>query len=116
MSARINYTEMHYKKVTATTEDTSTGTVIPDGETIYVSRLRSNGASDKAYVVLIYDNGGPSEKIFSSSKGDIDIIFDSTNPDNQITGNGTAKLQLCLINDDTALSPIIGGAYELTIL
>ena len=115
-SARICYTDSLYKIVLPETIDLSTGVIIPNGQTIAITRFRANGFSIEAYVFLVYDYGGNSERIFSSTKGDIDIIFDTTNINTQIIGDGIAKLQIALVNNSLTDSPIIGGAFEVTIL
>jgi hypothetical protein len=109
---RIAGAESKYLKVAANTTDATGGVVIPNGETWTVYRFVANGADPEAYVALIYDYQGGNEKIFASTKGDIDMLFDYTDPGCHITGDGVAKLQVIIINDNASETPIIGGLFE----
>lgn len=111
ISPRIDYSESHYKSAPASDTDCSTGSVIPSSQKIVVHTIRANGVSDTT-VIIVFDKDGGSEKIFTATTGDIDLSLDSTDTNNQITGDGTKKLQVCIINDRTVPSPIVGGAYE----
>ena len=113
-SAIINHSEMNYKKVGASTVDESTGVVIPNGQTIAMTRIRANGADPDVYVLVVYDYSGGSEKIFTSTRGDVDLLLDPSNPDNQITGDGVKILKIVIVNDKSILSPIVGGSFEAT--
>ena len=112
--AIISYSESLYEKVGAGEESSSDGAVIPNNEIISITRFRANGADPTAYVLLAWDWGGGDEKIFASTKGDVDLLFDSSNTDNQMTGDGVKKLQIIITNDNSTESPVIGGAYEAT--
>jgi len=111
ISPRIDYSESFYKSVAASTTECSTGSVIADGKDIAVHLIRLNGAID-AHVMIVFDKDGAGEKIFSSTSGDINITIDTSDTNSQMTGDGVKKLQVCVINDKTVPSPIIGGAYE----
>lgn len=110
---RIDYAETFYRKVEATTELESTGITIPDGETVGIYRIRGNGCDPSAYVALVWDHEGENEKVFVSTKGDIDTTLDPTLEINQLTGDGTTKLILLLTNNNSTESPYIGGSFEL---
>ena len=112
VAPRIKYSETKYMKVSANTTDSSGGTVIPNGEHISVYRFRANGADPSAYVILAWDYGGAAEKIFASTKGDIDIYFDVSIDDHHLTGDGSKKLQIIIVNDNSTETPTIGGQYE----
>lgn len=114
ISAIIDHCETFYKKVIASTEDPSTG-IAPTG-LFAISRFRANGADPSAYVALIWDFGGEGEKVIASTRGDIDLFFDTANPDVQFTGDGIKKMQVVIINDNPTQTPIIGGAWEGTKL
>ena len=58
--------ECKYKKVSASTTDTSGGITVPNGETYAVYNLQANGADPSAYVALIWDYQGAGEKIILS--------------------------------------------------
>ena len=34
----------------------------------------------------------------------------------QVTGDGVKKIQVCVVNDKTVTTPIVGGLYEAVIL
>lgn len=108
----IKYSEMLYKTVAASTEDQSVGIIPVLNQEISIYRFRANGSDPSAYVALIWDRDGEDELIFASTKGDIDLVFDVSNPDLHLVGDGLKKLQICLINDNETLSPIIGGQVE----
>jgi hypothetical protein len=90
--------------------------VIPNNQKIMVSRFRANGADMSCYVALYWDKGGAQEKVIASTKGDIDLLFDSTNVDIQFIGDGSKKISIVIINDNATLSPLVGGAVEVTNL
>ena len=104
--------ESIYKSVAAATLDVSTGVVVPNGETWAVYRFTANGADPNAYDYLVWDKDGGGEKIFSSTKGDIDRMFDSSLSDNQITGDGSKKLQIVIDNNNIIATPVVGGSFE----
>ena len=112
----VDYTENKYLQVAATSVDTTGGTVIPNGETIFVSSLRLNGADPEAYVMLTWDWGGGSQKIIASTRGDIVLTPLSTNINAQFTGDGSKKIQIIIDNNNSTQTPFIGGEYELTKL
>lgn len=116
ISARIAYAETFYETVSALNESSSPGVTIPNNEIVAISRFRANGSDPDVYAMLIWDYGGGSEKIIASTKGDIDITFDTSNPDIQFTGNGSKKLIILLVNNGLSLSPVIGGSMEVTIV
>lgn len=109
----IKYSETFYKNVAASTEDRSTGITPANGEQISIYRFRANGSDPTAYVALIWDRGGASERIIASTKGDIDLILSTEIHVNHIVGDGVNSLQICIINDADSISPIIGGAVEV---
>jgi hypothetical protein len=115
MEPIISYSEVKYKQVEANTTDDSDGIVIPNGETHFLYRIRSNGADPSCYVIVCWD--WESEKrIFSSSRGEVDIVFDSTLSYYQFTGDGVKKLNVIIINDNDSMSPYIGGSVEVVKL
>lgn len=109
---RIKYSESYYKNVDSNSDDFSTGVIPIEGEKIGIHRFIASGADPSCYVVLVWDFGGASQKIFASTKGDIDITFDSSIHDMHITGDGVKKLQIMIKNDNDSASPIIGGRFE----
>lgn len=108
----VAYSEIKYKKVSANTTDTTGGITVPNTEVCAVVRFRANGADPSCYVSLIWDYGGGSEKVICSTKGDVDIVFDSSISDYQFTGNGSKKMSIVIFNDNSAQSPIVGGSWE----
>ena len=112
----LSGTECKYKTVAASTTDSSEGVVVPNGETWGVYGWQANGADPSAYVTLVWDYGGAQEKIFSSTKGDVHIHFDVAVEEYQVTGNGSRKFLVLIINDNTSETPIIGGCMELVKL
>lgn len=110
---RIAFDERFYRKIDALSELTSTGFVVPNGESYGIYHFRANGSDPSCYVVLAFDYGGTSEDIFASTKGDISIINQDFCDCNVITGDGVKKLQIVLINNSDAQSPYIGGYVEL---
>ena len=113
---KIDYSEMKYKSVASLTVDTTGGTVIPNGQKIAVTRVRCNGASPDIFVSVVWDYGGASEKYIISTKSDADVFFDSSNLDIQFIGDGTKAMKVIITNNLGAQSPVVGGAYELTII
>jgi len=113
----ISYSETKYKKVSGSTTDSTDGKTVTNGQKITVWKFRANGADNgsnpHAYVRLVWDHGGAAETIISSTKGDIEVLFDTTNLDNQFTGDGTKKMSIIIENNNTSESPVIGGAFEL---
>ena len=109
----IVYEDSKYLKVPANNVDTSGGDVIPDGQKIGIYRIIANGADPVAYVSIVYCYADATdEKIFRSTKGDINLILDISLASNQVTGNGVCKLKIIITNDDADQTPIIGGSYE----
>ena len=112
----IDYSQTKYAAVDASTTDDAGGVVITNGQTISIFKVRGNGSDPNAYFILAWDWGGAAEKILASTRGDIDLTLDPSNTNNQVTGNGTKKLSIILVNDSVVTSQIIGGAWEATIL
>ena len=110
---KIKYTESNYKNVDSNTDDFSVGIIPIDGEHLAIHRFIACGADPGCYVVLVWDFGGDAQKIFVSTKGDVDITFDSSIGEYHFTGNGVKKLQILIRNDNDAASPIIGGRFEV---
>lgn len=106
------FQDIKYKKVAANTVDDDSAIVPPNGDVIGIMKFRATGADPAAYVVLAYDFGGPGEKIFATTRGDIDYVYDPSVPVYQVTGDGIAKLSIVIINDNETETPIIGGSYE----
>lgn len=113
---RIDYSESKYLGVSSLSTDTSGGTVFPNNQIVVISRFRANGVAPDQYVRLVWDDGGANEKIFCSTRGDVDLYFDTSNPDMRITGDGSKSLKIILVNAGSSLSPVFGGAYEVTIV
>lgn len=109
----IEHGEIFYKSAPALSEELSPGITPDNGQELFVYRFRANGADPSSYVILVWDHGGEDEKVFCSTKGDIDLFFDSSNHDYHILGDGVKKLQIVIENNNTSASPIIGGAVEL---
>lgn len=109
----ISLSEIFYNKVQANSVVQSTGVIIPNGEKHAIFRFRANGSDPLSYVRLVWDHNGDQEKIFSSTKGDIDLIFDPSDESNIIDGNGVKKLSIVLENNTDSESPYIGGEFEL---
>lgn len=109
----ISFSGTKYKKVNANSVDDSGGIVIPNGEKHAVYRFIANGSDPNAYVSLIWDYGGDSEKIILSTKGDVDIILNIECDTCHITGDGSKMLKIIITNDNDLQSPIIGGLFEL---
>ena len=116
MKHKIDYSETKYKSVSGLTTDTAGGITVPNGEVVSITRFRANGADPSIYVVLCWDYDGAAEKIFASTKGDIDLLLDPASPENQVTGDGTKKIQIVIINDTSTQSAIVGGSVEVTKL
>jgi len=112
LDPRVVGSECKYKRVAASTTCTSGGLVVPNGETWAVYRWQANGADPSAYVALVWDYDGAGETIFSSTKGDVHLHFDVSQPIYQVTGDGVKKLQIVIYNDHTSETPIIGGCIE----
>lgn len=108
-----DYSESKYKQVPLSTTDTDGGIEVPNGALVGVQWFTANGASPDAYVILAFDWGGANEKIFGSTRGDIDGAVDPHDPVNQFTGITGKKIKLILVNDAGVQSPMIGGKYQL---
>ena len=104
--------DIKYKKVAAFTTDDDTSIVPPSGELIGISKFRATGSDPSTYVLLAYDFGGPNEKIFASTRGDVDYEFETSIASYQIIGDGIAKLGITIVNDSATESPIVGGSFE----
>lgn len=113
LCAKLSCSQQKYKKVAPNTVDASEGFVIPNGEVHAINRFRANGLDSKSYVVLALDYGGENEKIFCSTKGDVDVFLSTDCIQNQISGNGVMSLKIIIINDSSDYTPYIGGAFEL---
>lgn len=113
MSPIIKYSELHYASFAANTVNLSTGICPQNDEEICVYRFRANGADPSAYVALIWDLYGDDEKTFVSTKGDVDVTFQSEVENYHVIGDGVKKLQIVVINDNDTATPIIGGAVEV---
>lgn len=109
----ISLQETIYKKVDANTEDASTGVVIPSGEKHSLHRFRANGADPNAYVRLVWDHGGEGQKVIASTRGDIDLNWDSADTAHHYTGDGSTKMQIVIENNNDSQSPFIGGEFEM---
>lgn len=112
MFGKSDYNQTKYLSVAGSTTNDDGGVVIPNGEKVGVFRFRANGSDPTAYVCLAWDWGGDSEKIFTSTKGDIDIYMDVSSDINTVTGNGVKKLCVVIINDGMLASPIVGGSFD----
>ena len=110
---KISLQETFYKKVAALTEDASTGIVLPSGEIHGLHRFRANGADPQAYVRLVWDYGGAGETIIASTRGDIDLLWDSGDVAHQYTGDGSLKMHIVIENNNDSQSPFIGGEFEM---
>jgi len=119
LSPHISQSESIYQSVDAgppTQVVCTTGSVIPNGQKIGVYSIILNGDDPGTSVMVVYDRNGGSEKIFRSTAGDVDSKLEVHDPINQVTGDGVKKLQVCILNDKTVESPIVGGAYEVVDL
>ncbi len=110
---RIAFDERFYKKVDALSEELSTGFVPGNGEKYGLYHFRGNGSDPSCYVLLVWDYGGESEDVFSSTKGDISLTNETFCDCNVITGDGIKKMQIVLVNNTDVQSPYIGGYVEL---
>lgn len=110
----MTLSETKYKNVFASTEDNGGGVVIPNGEKWAPKRIRLNGASPDVFVSVIFDHGGPSERVFISSRGDIDAEIDPYEETSmQITGDGSKKVIILITNNGLTQSPLVGGSFVL---
>ena len=116
LEPKISYSESKYKSVAASTTDSGGGVTPTNGELICIHRFIASGADPEAYVSLVWDYQGAGEKIFASTKGDVDIRFDCADTINQVTGDGSKMLKVIITNDDTNATPVIGGMYEVITL
>lgn len=103
----------YYKSVAANTVDACPGCVVPDGEQYAIYRFRANGADPSSYVALIWDHEGTEEKIICSTRGDVDLFFDTSIESEHLVGNGSKKLNIVITNNNDTASPVIGGSFEL---
>lgn len=112
----VDYSESKYVQVSANSVDNDGGTTIPSGQMVAVTRVRANGIDPNIYVSIVFDYGGASEKIISSTRGDVDSHLDPNLWSNQVIGDGAKKIKVIIVNDSNTESPVVGGAYEVTIL
>jgi len=110
-----DYSDILYKEVASESEDASTGVVIPNGQTVAVTRFKGNGLDPTAYVMCVFDRGGGSEKILGVIKGEDDVTYDPALNYTEVTGDGSALLQVILVNNNTQ-SAAIGGLFEALIV
>jgi len=89
------------------------GFVVPKDESHALYRFRANGADPSAYVSLIWDNYGDDRKVIASTKGDVDLLFDTSVHSEHFVGDGVKCLMIVITNDNDSQSPIIGGAFEM---
>lgn len=108
----LSNTECKYKKVAALTTDTAGGFTVPNGETHAVHRFTGVGAEPSAFTYIVWDRGGGGEKVFISTKGEVDVYFDASNSQFQVTGDGVKKLEIVIENSLATMSPYIGGCLE----
>lgn len=101
-----------YKTVPAFTVDDSQAVVLPNGELIAISKVRLSGADPSVYAMLAYDYGGLDEKIFASTRGDINFDYETSDSAYQITGDGIKTLGIVIVNDSGTESPVVGGSFE----
>lgn len=107
------YSEMLYKKVNGLDTDTTTGVTIPNGEKVGISRFIATGSMDpNVYVMLAWCWGTGSQKILASTSGNTVLELDFRNADNQVTGDGSCKLQIVIDNDGVGQSNFVGGRWE----
>lgn len=97
----------HYKTVVGNTKDTLE-TTIPNGETWRLGQwVGSANPTRDTYVALVWDMGGASEEYLAlthtSEKHDIG---------KEITGDGSKKISICLVND-TADTETLGAQYTV---
>lgn len=113
LPASSNYSELLYKKVNGLSVDTSTGVVIPNGEKVGISKFIATGSMDpQIYVFLAWCWGTGSQKILASTSGNLAAEVDFRNADNQVTGDGSCKLQIVIDNDSISQSNFVGGRWE----
>ena len=113
LSPRIEYSESKYTEVSATDVDTTGGVVIPNGETVALYRAMLDGADPLSPVSVVYCYGDPTdEKIFLTTTGSVDRVYDVSLSMNQVTGDGVCKIKVILKNNDTD-AVTIGGSFEV---
>ena len=80
---------------------------VPNTEVWEIQHFAGNGAFlDDAHVCLIWDYEGAGETIIRATHGDT-----SQGLAHQVTGDGTKKLALVLLND-TEASRVLGATYR----
>lgn len=104
--------ESKYKRVNGSTTDVTGGITLSNGVTYAVQRFIATGVDPSVNVSLIYCYGTGSERVFSSTKGDVNVVFDERLATSQVTGNGTCKLQVIIINTALSQSSYVGGFFE----
>lgn len=110
-----DYSDILYSEVAGESEENSPGIVIPSGQTVAVTRFKGNGIDPSAYVMCIFDQGGGSQKIIGVIKSEDDVSYDPVLTYTQVTGDGIAKLQVVLVNNNSG-SAAIGGLFEALII
>jgi hypothetical protein len=103
--------ETMFEEIESESEVASTGIVLSSGQTIGISRFKGSGFSPDSHAMLVYDRGGSGERILAVAKTEDEIAFDHTLATNQLTGNGTAALQIILVNN-YAKSTAMGALFE----
>jgi hypothetical protein len=92
----------------ATMSSESSDQVVPNNETWEINHFCGNAAYlDDAYSALVWDYGGAGEEILIATHGDIDTGGLSF----QVTGDGSKKLSIVLVND-TAAGRVLGAHWE----
>lgn len=97
----------YYKEVAANTTDTDE--YIPaSGKVVYFKRFGGSGSSVPATIIkIIWDYGGTETLLFSTHGN----FIDEPSEEVSITGDGTKKLTIVLINDQ-AESDALGGFWN----
>lgn len=111
-----DYSELKYVKVATGNTDTTGGLIVPSNKTVGLYRLRLTGADSTMHVIMAFDYGGPSQKVYCSTRGSVDLYLNPLLAMNQITGNGVKKLCILCVNDSGTESPFIGGSWEATTI
>ena len=113
LAAESDYSFTKYMQVNALSEDATGGFVIPNGQTVGMVKFVAAGADPEAYVLFSYCWGdGAKQKIFATTKGDVNIDFDHRDPVNQVTGDGVCRLTVTIANGNATQTPFIGGHME----
>lgn len=107
-----DYSELKYVQVPANSTDSTGGVIIPNGQKVSVYKIRLNGSDSDSYAKLVWDHGGGAEKVFISTKGDVDTTNDLNDTLFHITGDGVKSLKIILENNTGSQSPDIGGTWS----